>query len=50
MHVTNDGKRLSFKRYWRSVAAHPALKGRPRKWRRWQVLEWYHEEKREPAT
>ena len=37
--------RQSFKRYWRKNATNPALRGKPRRWRRWQVLAWYREDK-----
>ena len=38
--------RQSFKRFWREHAAHPALRGKPRRWRRMMVLAWYRAEKR----
>ena len=40
-------RRQSFKRFWREHAAHPALRGKPRRWRRVLVLNWYRAEKRD---
>ena len=41
-------KRESLKRFWRRLCAegHPALRRKPRRWRRAMVRDWYGEAKR----
>ena len=43
-------KRQSFGDYYRDHAGHPALRGKPRQWRRAMVLEWYRADKHREAS
>lgn len=39
-----DADRVSFKRFWREHVTHPALRGKPRRWRRAVVIGWWRAE------